>query len=139
MARRQEQFWITLNGNFIDTCLLEWCKLFGDLKAKYHWSRCITDADHFLGGLYARTGMDAAAFEAFRVEVRAYRDKFVAHLDELNQIQIPRLQPVIDSVHYLYQYLHDVEDDVEAFIDAPSNANTHYRQHLLAGREAHGV
>jgi len=83
--------------------------------------------------------MDAAAFEVFRLEVRAYRDKFVAHLDELNTIQIPRVQPVIDSVRHLYQYLVDVEDDVDAFVDAPKNANTHYRQYLLAGREAHGA
>jgi hypothetical protein len=23
-------FWRTVNGNFIDVCVLEWCKLFGD-------------------------------------------------------------------------------------------------------------
>jgi hypothetical protein len=137
VARRQEQFWITLNGNFVDTCLLEWCKLFGDLKAKHHWSRCVTDSDPFLDGLHVRIGMDAAAFEVFRLEVRAYRDKFVAHLDELNDIEIPRIQPVIGSVRYLYQHLVDVEDDVDAFVDAPTNANTHYRQHLLEARAAH--
>jgi len=137
MARRRQQFWRTLNGNFIDICMLEWCKLFGDPRAQHHWSKCVTDADAFLSGLYERTELEEAGFEAFRLEVRAYRDKFVAHLDELNEMKIPRLQPALDSVRYLYDYLVEHEDDVGAFHDAPQSAYSRYREHLLEGRQAH--
>lgn len=136
-ARRQEQFWVSLNGNFIDTCLLEWCKLFGDLRAMHHWSKVVSDPDAFLTGLYAATRLDEAAFEAYRLAVRTYRDKFVAHLDGLNTIQIPNAQPAIDSARFLYNYLVDVEDDADAFHDAPRNANVRYQQHLREGRAAH--
>ena len=135
--RRKEQFWISLNGNFIDTCLLEWCKLFGDLRAMHHWSKVISAPTTFITGLHAATGLDETAFETYRLEVRTYRDKFVAHLDELNNIQIPRIQPAIDSARYLYTYLLEVEDDVDAFHDAPQSARLHYQQCLREGRSAH--
>lgn len=139
VPRRREQFWRTLNGNFIDICMLEWCKLFGDLRAQHHWSKCVTDTNTFLVGLYQHVGLGEAEFEAYRLEVREYRDKFVAHLDELNQMQIPQLQPALDSVRYLYQYLLVHEDDVNAFQDAPRSANARYQQHLSEGREAHAA
>jgi len=137
VARRSEQFWRTLNGNFIDTCMLEWCKLFGDLRAQHHWSKCVKDSDAFLSGLYEHLGFNEAKFEEYRLEVRAYRDKFVAHLDELNEMQIPQLQPALDSVRYLYGYLIEHEDDVDAFHDAPRSANARYQEHMREGREAH--
>lgn len=137
VVRRREQFWRTLNGNSIDICMLEWCKLFGDLRAQHHWSKSVSDPDAFLSGLYKQTGLEEATFEAFRLEVRTYRDKFVAHLDELNEMKIPRLQPALDSVRYLYGYLIEHEDDVNAFHDAPQSANSRYQEHLREGREAH--
>ncbi|RYF30706.1 MAG: hypothetical protein EOO23_04515 [Comamonadaceae bacterium] len=81
--------------------------------------------------------MNELAFEEFRLEVRKYRDKFVAHLDELNQAEIPRLQPAIDSVRYLYDYLVQVEDDLDAFPQAPQSARAYYAQNLALGREGH--
>ena len=137
VARRREQFWRTINGNFIDSCMLEWCKLFGDLKAQHHWSKSVSDSGNFLSGLRTATGLDETAFEAYRLEVRTYRDKFVAHLDELNQIDIPHLQPGIESVRYLYDYLVSEEDNVDAFPDAPRNANAKYQEHLREGRATH--
>ena len=96
-----------------------------------------TDSDAFLLGLYEHSGLNETGFEAYRLEVRAYRDKFVAHLDELNKMRIPRLQPALDSVRYLYEYLIEHEDDVDAFHDTPCSANVRYQEHLREGREAH--
>lgn len=135
--RKKEQFWRSVNGNFIDMAFLEWCKLFGDSTAKHHWSKCITDQKSFKQGLLASTNLTAKEFDVYRIEVRKYRDKFVAHLDELNDMQIPSLQPALDSVRYLYQYLVDVENDVDAYPDAPQDANNYYQEKLTQGRSAH--
>ena len=137
IPRRREQFWRTINGNFIDICMLEWCKLFGDPKAKHHWSKCVTDEQRFRTGLYRAVGLNEEPFERYRLEVRAYRDKFVAHLDELNTIAIPNLRPGFESVNYLYAYLLDVEDDLDAFHDAPRDAMARYQEHMREGRTAH--
>ena len=72
VARRREQFWRTNNGNYIDICVLEWCKLFGDIKAQHHWSKLITDTNNFLAGLYHTTGLSEAYFEADRLQIREY-------------------------------------------------------------------
>lgn len=138
-VRRNEPFWRTLNRNFIDICMLEWCKLFGDLRAQHHWSKTVTDSKTFLVGLYEHTGLSEANFETYRLQVREYRDKFVAHLDELNQMQIPDLQPALNSVRYLYQYMLEHEDNVGAFHDVPRNVNVRYQEHLHEGRQAHLV
>ena len=137
VARRREQFWRTVNGNFIDICMLEWCKLFGDLNAMHHWSKCITDAHQFCAGLHRAVELDEQRFEDYRIEVRVYRDKFVAHLDELNNIAIPHLAPGIASVRYLYEYLLDVEDDGDVFHDAPRDPWARYHEYLREGRVAH--
>lgn len=137
VVRKKEQFWRTLNANFIDICLLEWCKLFGDINAKHHWMKSVSDRNAFLAELYRETGLDVAKMEVYRLEVRAYRDKFVAHLDDLNEMQIPRLMPALDSVRCLYKYLVKVEDDVDAFHDAPKSPYTRYQEHLQEARNAH--
>ena len=81
--------------------------------------------------------MSEVEFEAYRLDVRAYRDKFVAHLDERNEMDIPRLEPALVSIYYLYAYLLENEDDCDAFNDAPSDAKAQYQEHLAEGREAH--
>jgi hypothetical protein len=138
-TRRREQFWISLNANFIDMTVLEWCKLFGDRKAMHHWSKSVTDHVAFANGLRQRTGMTETGFEAYRLIVREYRDKFVAHLDELPTMQIPDLQPALESVRYLYTYLLENEDDGNVFPDAPRNPNAFYRKYLAEGKQAHAA
>lgn len=135
--RRREQYWITVNGNFMDICVLEWCKLFGDRRAEHYWAKSIMDVERFTVGLSDRLNLTGEEFETYRLELRAYRDKFVAHLDEQNTAVVPRLRKAVESVQYLYDYLVSVEDDVEAFHDAPRNANARYRIHLREGRIAH--
>lgn len=137
LTKRREQFWRSINANFIDVAVLEWCKLYGDLNAKHHWTKCVADQDDFIAGLINETGLTMPEFEAYRIEIRTYRDKFVAHLDELNEMQIPNIQPALESVRYLYKYLLDKEDDVGAFVDAPQNANVHFQKYLTEGRVAH--
>lgn len=86
----------------------------------------MSDPDAFTKGLYARTNLTKQEFEEFHVQMRTYRDKFVVHLDDLNNIPIPRVLPALDSVQYLYEYLLTVENDVDAFQDAPCSAKTEY-------------
>jgi hypothetical protein len=41
----------------------------------------LSDRPQFLAGLLAHLGCTEAHFNVFITEIRAYRDKFVAHLD----------------------------------------------------------
>jgi hypothetical protein len=74
-------FWRQVNGNFLDMCVLEWCKLFADRKAKHHWTKVVTDKDAFKTGLLKCLGIDEEAFSHQIQIMRNYRDRWVAHLD----------------------------------------------------------
>jgi len=75
--RESHSFWRQANSNFIDICVLEWCKLFADRKGEHCWSLIATDPTAFELALLAHLGMTAAHLgmtaEAFRQLIEAMR------------------------------------------------------------------
>ena len=41
------EFWLTVNGNFIDQCILEWFKLMGDPNDDHRCLKVVTDPARF--------------------------------------------------------------------------------------------
>lgn len=123
---RKDQFWVTANGNFLDHCVLEWCKLFGDERGKHYWRKVIMDQGGFLDGLLKALKLTEAEFASYADEMRTYRDKFVAHLDLDEVMQIPRLRLARKSVSYLHDYVLSHEDDGGFFPEAPPKAARFY-------------
>ena len=106
--KQPTEFGATVNDNMLDIAVLEWCKLFADPKARHHWHRIIqTDAEQkqFLAQLLPAVGVNAKGWEQYLKKVRDYRDKFIAHLDEENQMNIPSTEPALKSVFFLYAHL----------------------------------
>jgi len=97
-------FWRQANGNCLDLCVLEWCKLFADKKGRHHWSKVVLGAS-FEADLLNHLNMNAAEFEAYMAAMRHYRDKFVAHLDEEGVMNIPRLDAAQAAVSFLYNHI----------------------------------
>ncbi len=129
------QFWINVNGNFLDICVLEWCKLFGDLRGKHYWGKIISDTQIFYAGMLHKLKVAEAELESLKKEMRRYRDKFVAHLDSDKTMYIPsNLTLAQKSVEYLYDYIIANEDEGDFFNDAPSNAKAFFEQHLRYGK-----
>ena len=81
--RRNEQFWRTVNGNFLDLCVLEWCKLFAGKNSMHHWRKVVAHPDRFEVALRARLRLTKPQFDEYITAMCAYRDKFVAHLKAL--------------------------------------------------------
>ena len=84
-------FWITANSNFLDVCVLEWCKLLADKDEQHHWKRIVTNPIGFKISLLDDLKLDEAEFKEYINVMRAYRDRFVAHLDSENIMKIPKL------------------------------------------------
>jgi hypothetical protein len=105
------EFWVTVNGNFLDECVLEWCKLLGDTRGDHYWKQVVSDAEKFEMELLQNLGMDAAEFESYRNEMREYRDKFLAHLDSLREIKFPKLNIAKASVEFYHAYIADHESE----------------------------
>jgi hypothetical protein len=46
MARPHRDFWVAVNNNFFDMCVLDWCKLFTRKSEKHYYRRCQTLLTH---------------------------------------------------------------------------------------------
>ena len=134
---RGDQFWVTANGNFLDICVLEWCKLFADSRGKHYWRKLITDPDKFQSELLARLHLAETEFQAYTEKMRAYRDKFVAHLDTEEVMHIPILRTARQSASFLYEYILHHENEGDIFHDAPQSASTFYRLFFEEGKVAY--
>ena len=132
-----DQFWVNANGNFIDICVLEWCKLFGDKRGQHSWKKVITNQDAFLKGLLLAVGKTQPEFDSYIEEMKTYRDKFVAHLDSEEVMNIPKLKIAKKSVLFLYSYLLANEEETNSFHDAPPKATCLYRQFYSEGRKVY--
>ncbi|MGA7325448.1 MAG: hypothetical protein WBX25_13400 [Rhodomicrobium sp.] len=92
-------------------CVLEWCKLFGDDKAKlkswgeHYWARIVSDPAKFESELLQHLNISPSTFDTYRIEMRAYRDKFLAHLDSELRADIPSLDLARQSVEFYYNYV----------------------------------
>lgn len=115
------QFWIAANGNFADLAVLEWCKLFADVRGRHHWLKVVKDTNVFEAGLLQALGMTAIEFAGYVGEMRFLRDKFIAHLDDELVMTLPQLTAAKASAVYLYTYLLENGDEEGAFDHAPHN------------------
>jgi hypothetical protein len=137
---RASQFWINVNSNFLDVAVLEWCKLFADAKGKHHYGKVTEDPNHFRKALFTGLKIEQSDFEKYLETVRAYRDKFVAHLDNLSVMSIPHLDLAKDSTNFLYQSLLVQEAKKDTLLDAPPSLSDFYDCMLAEGKKTyHGL
>jgi len=141
------QFWLTVNSNFLNECVLEWCKLFG--KKDHHcWRNVVSEPLKFEAALLKHLSLEQSQFEGFIGQVHHYRDKFVAHLDSDMEMDIPRLD-IIKSSTAFYQ-THVVNEEAEfgdlwGFVESYLDPNMYFdlceneaRQVYERFRERHG-
>lgn len=124
--RVARQFWICANSNFIDSAVLEWCKLFAERDGKHHWRRVVADPDVFITGLCAALGMTQKQFRNYSASVQRYRNKFVAHLDDGRVMHVPRMRIVRKSAAYLYNHLRSDPAAERYLADARQSASEFY-------------
>ena len=87
----KEGFWLTIHGNFVDVCVLEWCKLFGSDSGEYYWKKTLSAPDVFKRELLDMHHINNAALDIIWKEIKDYRDKFVAHSEHHETTIIPNL------------------------------------------------
>lgn len=133
--RFRGDFWNNLNSNFLDICVLEWYNLFADNSGKHHWEKVICNHQSFRNDLLRAIKLSETEFDNYIKEMKAYRDHFVAHLDEKRTMHIPKLGTALRSVSFLYCHLLNDEDHEECFFDAPHNALSLYKRFVKEGKQ----
>jgi predicted nuclease of predicted toxin-antitoxin system len=104
-SNSEANFWRVAGANFLDVCVLEWCKLLPDPKDQHHWSRVVSDTVGFKNVLLLHLGIDDATFEQEITAMRRYRDKFLAHLDSDLTMHIPVLDKAKQAVWLYHGYV----------------------------------
>ena len=84
------QIVVTIDGNFIDIVVMEWCKLFHDKNEKHYWGKVVRH-QNFECDMLSHLGMTKDQFKIYVKEMLHYRDKFLAHLDNEEIMNIPRM------------------------------------------------
>ena len=117
-------FWRSVSGNFIDMCVLEWCKLFADKKGKHYWKNVVTNPNNFRLRLLQYLGTDETEFEKEIGIMLRYRDKFLAHLDSDLIMNIPALETAKKAVWFYYAHI--LADETTNSAGLPSDINVGY-------------
>lgn len=126
----------TINGNFMDMAVLEWCKLFGETRHEpQHWQRvilCVDQRREFKAGLVKALGCSNGDWNATRRRCLAYRNDFLAHLGSEPTMLTPMLDPVLKSAAHYYEFIRTTEmpsadpADIHAFYETCSKAGAEY-------------
>ena len=126
LTRTSPQFWITIDSNFIEMAVIEWCKLFGDQKGKYFWANVVTDPSGFKHTMLAHLGVTVDELAAYIDEMRTYRDKFLAHLDDLNVMHIPFLDRAQAAIEFYHNHVVQHEAAAADLARLPTDLRYYY-------------
>jgi hypothetical protein len=131
-------FWRQANANFLDMCVLEWCKLFGDRRGEHYWGRIVSDAAVFEAALLSGLRIEQGVFQEQINAMRLYRNKFVAHLDSDATMHIPMLETAKSSVWFFHRHIieHEAEaGDLAGLPDTVEKLDLGYRQCIAEARK----
>lgn len=126
--KKEGQFWTTVNGNFIDTAVMEWCKLFGDDKELHHWKRIASDSAAFKKRLLEDVEISDEQWRNCWETLKRYRDEFLAHLDSEHTMQIPDMTIPMRMVASYYQQLSGYCSTPNVMHDLPEDMQGYYKQ-----------
>jgi hypothetical protein len=138
-AHPQASFWRQANANFLDMCVLEWCKLMADKKGKHFWGRVVADPAQFAAGLHRHVGMNSSAFDNEIRVMRDYRDRFIAHLDDELVMDIPVLDAAQAAVWFYHAQISTREariGELSGLPDTPEKLNDGYEKCIKEAKSA---
>src|SRR5687768_16055834 len=75
LANDHPIFWRAVNNNFLDMCILDWCKLFAYKRGKHYWGEVVTDPSAFEVALLRHLGLETETFQNEIDNILYYRDK----------------------------------------------------------------
>lgn len=126
------EFWVRMNGNFLDVAVLEWCKLFADYKGKHHWSLTFTNKNEWRTKLFESMDVSHSEFKKELELVSQYRNKVVAHLDDPIAMNYPYTNFMLKSASYLHDSLTTHSLAKRFFVSYYDSAKTLYARRFEA-------
>lgn len=125
--KQEGDIWTTVLGNCLDVCVLEWSKLFGDEKGKHHWKRIVDDEASFKARLMNNIEIGETQWQQSWKEIKDYRDKFIAHTDSEETINLPHMDIPHRMITFFYNELKTCSTNPLVFSDLPSTMSQYYQ------------
>jgi hypothetical protein len=123
---REEGFWLTVYGNFLDVCVLEWCKLFGNRNGEYHWGKVVSDPSALKREFLRLYGVDDVSFRELWDKIKDYRDDFVAHLEEQETTVIPNVNVAYQLTAFYFTKLQTMFPSIQGESSLPTDFYKYY-------------
>jgi hypothetical protein len=150
VAHRHASFWRQANCNFLDQCVLEWCKLFGERErgrvgygwGEHGWRLVVANPAAYEDGLLAELDMTVVEFGDLVETMRHYRDKFVAHLDADRTMSVPELSKARASVWFYHKHVVALEaagGDLACLPDTADKMELGYKQCVDEARKIYRI
>lgn len=98
-----------MHSNAVDIAVLEWCKLFGGRNENYSWRRVVSHSDRFEQGLLVHLASNRTELRRYIDQMKFHRDKYVAHLDDENDMFIPDFSIAWSATQFYFSYVTEVE------------------------------
>ena len=88
--------------------------------------KVVTDPSRFEAELLSHLGISPGEFEDYVSKMRAYRDKFLAHLDDLSEMEIPLLDRALAAVNFYHRYIVQHEATASDLGNLPTDMADYY-------------
>ena len=124
-GQKEGDFWITMQGNCVDTAVLEWCKLFGERSGKHSWQKIADDPDTFRSQLLSELQINNRKWEDCWSKLRSYRNAFVAHLDSDETMHILNMSLPYSMVEFYYSFVTTSREEFDRS-GLPSDLSIYY-------------
>lgn len=122
----RDGFWLTVTGNFVDICSLEWCKLFGNRNGKCHWQKVLQLPDAFKQDLLKTHGIDEDNLQKLWKEVKDYRDNFVAHVEDQETTPVPCMTLPYLLIEFYFTRLQSEFVELQSIDDLPKHMDKYF-------------
>jgi hypothetical protein len=119
-------FWSAVYLNFIDICSLEWRKIFGSNKEPFHWKNVLPHPEQFRDELLDMHGLNEDKLDGLWEEIKTYRDTFVAHLGNQENIQVPNMNLAYWFTEFYYRKLQIEFPEIQSFDSLPIHIDQYY-------------
>ena len=136
-SKANNEFLKTVQSNFIDMSVLEWLKLFGDHNDKHHWKKIINEHDKFKKEMLEDAAITEEELLNCRERFKAYRDKFLAHLDSDEIMKIPEFDIALTVVKFYYNKI-AIELGDSGLRNFPADIEIYYQKCFSESEEYFG-
>lgn len=131
----KEGFWLTVTGNFVDVCVLEWCKLFGNRNGKCHWQKVLKQPDVFKQDLLNMHHLDESDLRKLWTTIKDYRDSFVAHVEDQETTPAPYMTVPYLLVNFYFTRLQSEFAELQSLDCLPKYMDRYFDSSLSEAEE----